>query len=978
MVSMKQKNATNISHIKNSICSDTITNTAIGLISYDRSGIIVSINENAATILGLNKGLPEASPVGKPLTDFIINTTPEKLFEKFLMSASAVRDFQYSFETVDGEKKWLLHDSDLFIDPVSGEEFTQMLIRDITSIKASGINNFNDYNKAAIENITALEKNIMTVQAIADITHDGIYIEDNHGRIIYWNDAAQKLFGYTKSDAIGKQLYKKLTPERFYRSHSKMMEEFTQTGNFPLDGTTREYRAIRKNGVEVPVEISFSTIKQKGRGTRIIGVVRDISKRKKTEKALLEGHQEKLRAITDSAHDAITLTDSTGKLTYWNRAAEKIFGYSKEEALGEKHYNLLLPAGTRDEFKSSMTTFSEMGKSPMFGKTVELVAVKKSGVEFPIELSSSTIKVHGEWSAVCIIRDITLRKRVEEDIKKSLQHQLVLDSLLHISLENTSLNELLQHSLDKILSIPWLNIMSKGSIFLTKEGTDSLEVKAHIGLTDEILEKCSTIQFGECLCGMAAATGKIKFTGSVTPEHSIIYNGMLPHGHYNIPILTNNKVIGIINLYVKEGHNYSAQEVAFLESVSKTLASMIKRKKMEEEKEKLWDQLLQSQKLESVGRLAGGMAHDFNNILTGIIGYGELAYSDLPEDHPVRKNLKVIIDSGVKAAKLVKQILAFSRKQILEMQKNDLNSIIDSMSKMLVRVIGEDVKLQTSFKAPAKAVLVDATQIEQVLLNLAVNARYAMPNGGWLTIETNSVNVGDEFAQHHDGAKTGEHIVITVTDTGSGMSNEIREKVFEPCFTTKEKGRGTGLGLSTAFGIIKQHNGIITVDSQLGEGTTFRIYIPVIDGSIIKKEKSEKKKQAIKVKGNETVLVVDDNTTTRSMIVETLKKHGYKLLEAVNGEEGLSISDQFDGNIDVMITDVIMTGINGWELYREMIKRRPAIKTIFTSGYIDNPIVKNSILENKHQFMRKPLHTKSLLDELQKALKKDFSGDNDL
>jgi CheY-like chemotaxis protein len=369
--------------------------------------------------------------------------------------------------------------------------------------------------------------------------------------------------------------------------------------------------------------------------------------------------------------------------------------------------------------------------------------------------------------------------------------------------------------------------------------------------------------------------------------------------------------------------------------------------------------------MESIGRLTGGVAHDFNNLLTGIIGYSELVLRDIPESDPVARKVKIIGDSGEKAAALTRQLLAFSRKQVLEMNLTNMTLIIESMGKMFSRVIGEDIKLDIKASKLVKNMMADETQIEQVLMNLVVNARHAMPNGGNLTIEAKDVEIDEEYAKSHEGIKPGKYVMLSVADTGIGISPDIREKIFEPFFTTREEGKGTGLGLSTVIGIVKQHNGYISVDSELGRGSVFKVYLPAAAGKVKEKEKEA---PVILKEGAETVLVVDDDSTIRNLVVDKLEPLGYTILLAESGEDALDVIDKNNGTIALLLTDVVMKDMNGWDLAEKVKCKWPDKRIVFISGYIENPIVQDKIQYSGLPFIKKSFKPNTLANKLREVL----------
>jgi PAS domain S-box-containing protein len=380
----------------------------------------------------------------------------------------------------------------------------------------------------------------------------------------------------------------------------------------------------------------------------------------------------------------------------------------------------------------------------------------------------------------------------------------------------------------------------------------------------------------------------------------------------------------------------------------------------------LEEQYHQAQKMEAIGRLTGGIAHDFNNLLTAINGFAELLHVRLSPNNPHRKLADHILDSGQRATDLVKQLLAFSRKQIIEPRVLDLNGVVVKMDKMLRRIIGEDLEMVTLLASGLWPVKVDPAQIEQVIINLAVNARDAMPKGGKLTIETANVVLDDNYVAAHLEAQPGEHVLLTISDTGSGMSDEVQAHIFEPFFTTKEQGKGTGLGLATVFGIIKQSGGNIQVYSEEGLGTTFKIYLPRAEEVSLATTQSD---QAGDIpRGTETVLLAEDEATVRNLTAELLRTQGYTVLEADNGEEGLRLAQEHRETIQLLLTDVVMPQMGGKELARRLRAIHPEIKILFVSGYTDDAIVHHGVLESEVAFIQKPFSAVTLARKVRDVL----------
>jgi len=398
------------------------------------------------------------------------------------------------------------------------------------------------------------------------------------------------------------------------------------------------------------------------------------------------------------------------------------------------------------------------------------------------------------------------------------------------------------------------------------------------------------------------------------------------------------------------------------------LSNLEDRKRMEAEKSVLEVQFQQAQKLEAVGLLTGGVAHDFNNLLTTIIGNAELAIGEVGKDSPLHEFLEDIKGAGERAAALTRQLLAFSRKQILQPEVVDLNEVMANVERILRRVIRESIEIKIILSPDLGQVYVDVCQMEQVLMNLAVNAQDIMPEGGKLIFETSNAELDETYARTHIGVTPGRYVLLAVTDTGFGMTKEVHAKIFEPFFTTKEKGKGTGLGLSTVYGIIKQSKGNIWVYSEPGKGSTFKVYLPRVEETARIKEEAEEVAESLQ--GSETILLVEDDGMVRNTTLKILQKYGYSVLCARGGEEALHICRQHKAPVQLMLTDVVMPGMNGKELAKRLEELRPEIKVLFMSGYTDNAIVHNGLLDKGIAFIPKPLTPMGLARKVREVLNK--------
>ena len=412
--------------------------------------------------------------------------------------------------------------------------------------------------------------------------------------------------------------------------------------------------------------------------------------------------------------------------------------------------------------------------------------------------------------------------------------------------------------------------------------------------------------------------------------------------------------------YFKEG---------VFQEIDGIVADITQQKEAEKDRDALQAQLFQSQKMEAIGTLAGGVAHDFNNILTTIIGNCHLALTSLHEEDPMFEDIQDIKRAGERAADLTRQLLAFSRKQLIKPRVLDINEVLTDMGKMISRLIGEDIEISVIAAPELWLVEADPGQIEQIVMNLVVNAMDAMPEGGKLTVETANVELDEGFFRKHGvTGQIGNFVMLAISDNGIGMDRETQERIFEPFFTSKASDKGTGLGLSTIYGIVKQNEGFIWVYTEPRQGSTFKVYLPKTKGSM--DPESEDQYFSNELGGSETVLIVEDDDSVRKLARTSLKRNGYRILEAENGENALRVSEAHDGSIDLILTDVVMPKMSGKDLAELVEKIHPRVKVIFMSGYTNDAIVNHGILTRGVEFIEKPFTPKNLASKVRAVLDK--------
>jgi PAS domain S-box-containing protein len=684
-----------------------------------------------------------------------------------------------------------------------------------------------------------------------------------------------------------------------------------------------EWLCKRKNGELFWAEVVLSATSIGGAG-RVLAVVRDITKRRQAEESLRE-RDERLRAAVNVSQIGIFDHDQRTDTIYWSPQQRLIHGWGPDEPVTLQAFLDRLHPEDRERITESVRRAHDPAGDGIWD--VEHRIIRRDGTIRWLKERSQTF-FEGEGDArrpvrtIGAVLDITERKKTEEEQQK-------LVSVIEMSRDFISTADLEGRII--YINAAGLNLV----------GLDSIENGRTKSIHDFLME-ADRRRLQEMLPTMFR-------TGT--------WSGELALRHFKtgtpIPVEMNAFII----------KDTTTDKPIALANVSRDITE---RRHAENEKQKLQAQLLQVQKMESIGLLAGGIAHDFNNILAAIIGYGNLVKRKMPEDDPSRVFIGQILAAAERAAGLTQSLLAFSRKQVINPKNIDLNENIRGVERFLSRIIGEDIVLTTSFSDEALTVFIDPTQMEQVLMNLATNVRDAMPNGGKLMIETGRVEFDEAQAVTHSFGQPGSYAVLTVSDTGAGIDEWTKTKIFDPFFTTKEVGKGTGLGLSIVYGIVKQNNGHINVYSELGKGTTFKIYLPLIKAGAEDVRNTEA--PAPVRGGTETILLAEDNDAVRKLTQNVLSEFGYRVIEAADGEEAIR---QFLENQDttrLVIVDVIMPKKSGRAVYEEVKRTRPDVKVLFTSGYPADLIQKEGVLERGLNFLAKPASPQEILKKVRDVL----------
>jgi PAS domain S-box-containing protein len=621
--------------------------------------------------------------------------------------------------------------------------------------------------------------------------------------------------------------------------------------------------------------------------------------RKAAEEALRTSEMRKT-AIVLSALDCIISYDATGAITEFNPAAERTFGRTQSEVLGRPIDEVILPEDLREYQRPAFGLEQHGGNGLGHGRRFELIAVRGDGSEFPAEVALNRIAVEGAPMYTAYLRDISERKSAEQ-----------VTSELAAVVANSN-DAIVSCTLDGLIR-SWNDGAEKIFGYTAEDAVGRpLHMLMPADRLDEFPQMLLAVQRGESLSNYE--TVRLRKDGR----------------KINVSV-TDSPIRG---------------EGGTVAGVSSIARDITERKRLEEE-------LLQSQKMEAVGRLAGGIAHDFNNILTAILGYSDLLIGQIEDRHWMWKHLNEIRKASDFAASLTQQLLAFSRRQPLFPRVFCINDSVRNIEKMLQRLIGERIRIRADLHAEIGRVKADPTQLEQVLLNLCVNARDAMPEGGTLTIATTDITYFlDDFVSTNE-MPAGEYVKLTVSDTGVGIPAEVIKHVFEPFFTTKEKGQGTGLGLATCYGIVKQSGGYISVDSTVGSGTTFSIYLPRVEES--GEPASSRKEIGLLPGGSETILYVEDELTVRSLTAHVLRRLGYTVLEAADGEQARAVVEGMnEQEIDLLFTDVVLPDFNGRELSEWVHREVGNMPVLFCSGYIDDNLLKQHGLGEDAAFLQKP------------------------
>ncbi|HWO88849.1 MAG TPA: PAS domain S-box protein [Gemmatimonadales bacterium] len=747
-------------------------------------------------------------------------------------------------------------------------------------------------------------------EAVLATLREPLLVLDAALRVVIGNRAFYRAFGGTPEETVGQPLYE-LRGRLFDSPALRALLEAVLPNNTAFDDFVHSVD-LPALGRRVLLLNARRLYRDKHKTDMILLAMEDV-----TEKHAAAEARARLAAIVDSSHDAILSKSLDGTIRTWNAAAERLYGYTEAEAVGQ-HIGLIVPPERRAEAASILERISR-------GERVESLdteRIRKDGSRLHVSVSISPVRdaTGRVIGASAIERDITERMRVEQALREAAQLLEGISSASPAVLHTMTVQD------NGTLVPTWVSRNVTAVLgFSVDEALAPGWWTAHVHPDDR----------AECLARMEQLLAR----GSLVHEYRFLRK--------------DGTVVWIRDelRVVRDSAGRPRQVMgAWLDTT---------------EQHRLEEQFLQAQKMESVGRLAGGVAHDFNNLLTVITGTVDLALRGLQEGDPLAEDLKEIQRAARRGAALTQHLLAFSRRQVFQPKVVNLNETLAELEPMVRRLLGEDIRLVTVLGGATGNVRVDPGQLTQVVMNLVVNSRDAMPSGGTLTLETANVDLDEAYAGRHLGVTPGPYVMLAVTDTGSGMDEATRQRAFEPFFTTKGAGRGTGLGLSTVYGIVKQSGGNIWVYSEPGVGTTFKIYLPRVAEPVTATETPLPPSSA---RGSETVMLVEDNAGLREVARRILEAAGYAVLAAGTPGEALLSAERFHGPIHLVLTDVVMPTMRGPELAERVIRLHPEARILYMSGYAENAIVHGGELAEGTHFISKPFDAATLTRRVREVL----------
>ena len=926
---------------------------------FDLNLNIIMVNRPALTLYGYER---EEEVIGKSVLDYLVPEELARATEDIgrVLETGSIGTVEYTLQKKDGTLFPAELRASLIQDKGKKPSAILLVSRDITE------------RKQAEKVFRESEERYRT---LAESAEDAIFILDSEGHFQYINQFGAIQLEGDPGKIIGKTLSQVFPPEVAEKQMLALKTVLESRKPF-----FQEINIVRPTG-DIYSDVRLIPILAKsGEVQSVMGIARDITERKRAEEALRES-EERFRELYDHAPVGYHEYDSNGRITRVNRTDLEMLGYTAEEMIGQPIWKF----SVGEEIVRQQVLEKLAGSRPP-GQNLERTYKRKDGTTFPVLVEDRLIRDEsGRIKGIrCTIQDITDRKRGEESLKQSeenarqlAQENAIMAEIGRIISSTLNIDEIYQSFSEEVKKI-----ISFDRIVINVIDTEKNTVK-NVYMAGKELQDRNVKDVYPLEGSGNAEMVRTQSTFLIQTEDFSEYEDRFPmllstfqagfRSIMNVPLLSKGKVVGGLLLRSYKPYAYTDKDVRLAERIGSQIAGAIanaqlytERIQAEEERKALQEQLRQSQKMEAIGRLAGGVAHDFNNLLTVIKGYSQLSLAEIKEDNPLRENIEEIRKATDRAADLTRQLLAFSRRQVMEMRVLDVNEHLQSLDKMLRRLIGEDIQLVSTLAEDVGRVRADPGQIEQLIMNLAVNARDAMPNGGKLTIETANVGLDQAYARAHVAVTPGRYVMISVSDTGVGMTPEVRDRVFEPFFTTKEKGKGTGLGLSTVYGVVKQSNGNIWVYSEPGKGTAFKIYLPRVDDPL--EELRKKLADGELPRGSETIFIVEDEKEVLKLAGRLLKRQGYHVLEASNGEEALKVCKERKEPFHLLLTDVVMPQMSGRQLAEQLKRVCQDFKVLYMSGYTDNAITHHGVLERGMNYLQKPFTVEGLARKVREVL----------
>jgi two-component system cell cycle sensor histidine kinase/response regulator CckA len=792
-------------------------------------------------------------------------------------------------------------------------------------------------------------------QAIARV---GSWEWDLGKDIVHWSDEAFRIFGLDPQafSPSFDGFLEKVHPDDRERVKQNSWKAFEDHGS-----TQHDYRIVRPDGEVRKVEGRSSVVVDDGgEPVKMFGTVQDVTDQRHAEEALRESEAAKA-AILDTAIDCVITMDGEGRIREFNHAAEKTFRYSREQALGRTVAELIIPPELRDSHNVAFARATGNPDKPLGSRRHELVGMRSDGTRFPVEISISRISSDPPAFAG-IMRDITERKRSEQELHERAERQQAVAELGRAAVADMELPELMHRAtfaLAEMLGTEFVKVLE-----LMPSG-DELILRSAAGL-DESLVNVAKIpvstdtQAGYTLRARSPVVvediaAETRFTGVTLLDHEHAVSGL------SVPIEDKQGPVGVLSTHTAQRRAFTEADGQFVQSVANVLGAAITRERAED----LGQQLELSQRLETVGKLAGGVAHDFNNLLSVILNYARFAIEELDPESPIRADVAEIEKAGIRAAELTRQLLIFSRREVVVPEILDVNAIVADMEQLLRRTLGEHIDLRATLCDELARVKMGPNQLEHVIVNLAINARDAMPEGGELVIRTDGVELDAALPRPGFVIEPGSYVRLTVSDTGIGMTEDVRAHAFEPFFTTKGRGKGTGLGLATVYGAVKQAGGYVNIDSEPGHGTVIRVYLPATQDEV---SKAPVAKELTPRGHGERVLLVEDEEAVRASTKRILVEHGYTVTDVASGEAAINLIRRLEQPPHLVLADVVMPGMSGRALGERLELLAPGLRTIYMSGYTDDMISRHGFIEDGVTLLEKPFSVNALLDRVRATL----------